>query len=154
MTVERRRAGPLDERSRMTTGKRQDAAHPSLPDTTLFLEEKLADLLGPGTDLARLIEKALRHPRGIEDAVSLLHSHASGPLAFDVPSNERERLWVVDLDLKSVDPDHHLTKDRGGQGRVEGSLHLDAAVVPDGAGLLIKISERLEGQFFKMRLLL
>lgn len=154
MTVERRCAGLLYERGRVTTGERQNAAHPSLADTPLLLEEKIAKFPGLGTDLFRPLQKALRHPGRIEDPVGISDLYTSGPPAFDVPSNERERFLLVDLDLKIVDPNDHLTEDRGGQGRVEGSLHLDAPVVPDGARLLFKIPERLEGQFFKMRLLL
>jgi len=152
MTVECHRAGLFNERGRVTTGERQDAAHPSLPDTALFLEKKKAEIFGLRTDLFRLRKKALRHPGRIEDPVGIGHLHASGFLTFDVPSNERERLLGIDLDFKIVDPDDHLTVDRRRQGRVEGSLHLDAAVIPDGANALLEVSERLEGQFFKMRL--
>ena len=149
MTVERQSTGALDQRGVVFAGERQDATHPSLADTSLFPEKKFAHLLGLRSDDGSLMKKALRHPGGIEDPVGLHHLDASRVQASDVPSNELKRS-VIDLDLKSVDPDDHHTVDRGRQGRVEGAFHLDASVVPDGADPLLEVSERLQGQFLEV----
>jgi len=152
MTIDGHRAGLLDQRGLVFAGERENAAHLSLAQASLFFEEKKAELFSFWADLFSLTKKALRHPGGIEDPIRLLHLDAPGTQAFDVSSNEREHLLVVDLDLKIVDPDDDFTVDRGGPGRVEGAFHFNAAVIPDSANALLKVSERLEGQFFKMRL--
>ena len=116
LTINGQRTGTLDERSLVFAGERENAPHFSLTGAPLFPEKKFADLPGLRTDLFCLLEKALRHPGGIEDPVGLFHPHPSGLLVFDVPSNERERFLVEGLDFKVVDPDDHVTEERGREG--------------------------------------
>src|SRR3989338_1724626 len=146
MALVRGLASRLDPCGRVLAAQGYDALDFLLRDPAILLKKLLAYFPGPRTDRTGLPHQPLRFARRIEDSITGLIGHAARAFLATMTPENHHRFWVQDLNLQFIEPDPYLREQRSGQCGVIALPHLDQAVIPHGAPLLLEVAEGEEGK--------
>src|SRR3972149_10088478 len=148
MALVRGLASRLDRGGGVLAAQGYDALNFLLSNPAILLKKLLAYFFGPRTDRTGLPHQPLRFARWVEDSIAGLIGHAARAFLATMTSENRHRFRVQDLNLQLIEPDPYLREQRSGQCGVIALPHLDQAVIPHGAPLLLEVAEGHDGKRF------